>query len=173
MNINAFGLEIFNELCYNDDDNKIDENVILSPMSFSLAFSMLLSGSSEEIKAALKNELKFFVDKDALKRLVRVSDVLNSNNGSMKIEFDNYIFAPKYLKQIVSKFGLEVKGACKRKGQKSKFDKTTGKFEKAIKNWVKYCTNEKLKCLSINIDRKTTYVIASTIYFKLNWLNAS
>lgn len=95
MNFNEFCLYFFKELCVTADENEIDENVFPSPSSASLALSMLLLGSSKTTKEVLKDALGFVENKDALDRLSRVSDVLNSNSGSMQFEFENSIFPSK------------------------------------------------------------------------------
>ena len=170
MNFNEFCLYFFKELCVTADENEIDENVFPSPSSASLALSMLLLGSSKTTKEVLKDALGFVENKDALDRLSRVSDVLNSNSGSMQFEFDNSIFPSKSFYRVISKYILEVKAAYKCKRHKINFNKRTGIFERAISNWVKRCG--KIKHLSINMDPKTACVLASSLNFKFGWLDA-
>ena len=83
MNLNAFSLKRFNELCETLYENEIDENIFLSPLSVSLTLSMLLSGSDETTEERLKDALGFVENTDVLERLLKVSDALNYNSESL------------------------------------------------------------------------------------------
>ena len=52
MNVNSFEVNLFNKLCESTDENK---NILFSPLSISLALSMLLVGSNQ---AAAKGDIR-------------------------------------------------------------------------------------------------------------------
>ena len=86
MNVNSFDVNLFKKLCESTDDTK---NIFFSPMSISLALSMLLVGSNGTTKQQLEEALGFFKDEQLLSRLKALNDVLNSNFEGMQIKLAN------------------------------------------------------------------------------------
>ena len=89
MSVNSFETNLFNELLESTDENK---NIFFSPMSISLALSMLLVGSNGTTKQQLKEVLGFVKDEQLLSRLKPLNDVLNFNCKDLQIKLANSVF---------------------------------------------------------------------------------
>ena len=109
MNFNSFDIKFFNELCESSDENK---NIFVSPLSISLALSMLLLGSDEITKQQLEDALGIVKNEKLLANLKALNDLLNSNSESLKIKFDNSVFPSKSF-QMVSKYKSDISTAFK------------------------------------------------------------
>ena len=109
MNVNSFGVNLFNKLSESTDENK---NIFFSPMSISLALSMLLVGSNGRIKQQLERVLGFVNDKQLLSKLKALNDVLNSNSEGLQIKLANSVFLSKTF-EMVSKNKSEIETAFK------------------------------------------------------------
>ena len=73
MNIDFFDVNLFNKLCKSTDKNK---NIFISPVSISLALSMLILGSKRTTKQQPKEALGVDIFKKVLGKIKKLN-VLN------------------------------------------------------------------------------------------------
>ena len=107
--LNSFDVNLFNKLCESSDGNK---NIFFSPMSISLALSMLLVGSDGTTKQQLEKALGVVKNGDLLKNLKALNDVLSCNSKALKIKLANSVFPSKNFK-MMPKYKSDVKTAFK------------------------------------------------------------
>ena len=109
MNFNSFDVNLFKKLCESTDENK---NIFISPLSISLALSMLLAGSKGTTKQQLKEALGLVKVEELLGQLKALNEVLNSNSESLQIKLANSVFPSKTF-QIVAKYKSDLESAFK------------------------------------------------------------
>ena len=109
MNVNSFDVNLFNKLCESTDENK---NIFFSPLSISLALSMLLLGSNGTTKYQLEEALGLVKNEQLLSYLKALNDVLNSNSDGLQIKLANSIF-PSTTFQMVAKYKSDLESAFK------------------------------------------------------------
>ena len=109
MNFNSFDVNLFKKLCESSDENK---NIFFSPLSISLALSMLLIGSDGTTKQQLEEALGFVKDEQLLSRLKQLNDVLNSNSEGLQIKLANSVF-PSDKFQIIPEYKDDMQSALK------------------------------------------------------------
>ena len=104
MSVNSFETNLFNELLESTDENK---NIFFSPLSISLALSMLLVGSNGTTKMQLEKVLGLKKDENFLGQLKALNDVLNSNSEGLQIKLANSVFPSKTF-QMVAKYKSDM-----------------------------------------------------------------
>ena len=160
---NAFDVDLFKKLCESSD-----ENIFISPLSVSLALSMLLLGSSGATKQQLEKALGVEVDKHLTSQIKSMNNILRSNSSSLQIKLANSVFPSKTFKMI-NKYKSEVVNAFKCQIQTLDYEKNAPKCIKTINDWVASCTNGKIKDLLSDLKSDTACVLVSCIYFKCDW----
>ena len=90
---NSFDVKLFKRLCESSD-----ENIFISPLSISLALSMLLLGSNGTTKQQLEKELGVNVDRKLISQLKSMNNLLCSNSSSLQINLANSVFPSKTFK---------------------------------------------------------------------------
>ena len=164
---NSFDVNLFNKLCESSDDS---ENIFFSPMSISLALSVLLVGSNERTKQQLEEALGVENDKQLLSNLKALNDVLNSNSDGLQIKLANSVFPSKTF-EMVAKYKSDLESAFKCQMQTLDYMSNAEKSKTIINDWVASCTNGKIKNLFMGMDPDTACVLVSCIYSKGDWLN--
>ena len=162
---NLFDVNLFNKLCESSDDNK---NIFFSPMSISLALSMLLLGSNGTTKKQLEEALGLVKDEQLLSNLKALNDVLNSNSDDLQIKLANSIF-PSTTFQMLAKYKRDLDSAFKCQMQTLDYMSNAEESKNIINDWVANCTNGKIKNLFTGMDPDTACVLVSCIYFKGDW----
>ena len=109
MNFNSFDINLFEKLCEITDQN---ENIFFSPLSISLALSMLLLGSNGTTKQQIEEALGFVKDEELLSKLKALTDVLNYDSNSLKVELVNSVF-PSETFIMDAKYKSDMKTAFK------------------------------------------------------------
>ena len=165
MHDNSFDVNLFNKLCESTNESK---NIFFSPLSISLALSMLLVGSNGRTKQQLERALGTVKDEELLSKLKALNDVLCSNSEGLQIELANSVFPSKTF-EMVEKYKNDMKTAFKCQMQSLDYVHNSGKSKSIINNWVANCTNGKIKDLFAEIDPDTACVLVSCIYFKGDW----
>ena len=163
MNFNSFDVNLFNKLC-----ERSDENIFFSPLSVSLALSMLVLGSDGTTKQQLEEALGVVKDEKYIEKLKSLNDVLNSDSEALKIKLANSIF-PSETFQMVAKYKNDMKTAFKCQVKTLDYMKNSNKSKTIINDWVERCTNGKIKDLFASVDPETACAIVSCIYFKGDW----
>ena len=164
---NSFDVNLFNKLCETTDESK---NIFFSPLSISLALSMLLLGSNGTTKQQLEEALGFVKDEQLLSKLKELNDVLNSSSEGLQIKLANSVFPSKTF-PMVAKYKNDMESALRCQMQSLDYNNNADRSKAVINNWVASCTNGKIKNLFSDLDPNTACVLVSCIYFKGDWLH--
>jgi len=162
---NAFGLELFREVVGSEDDTK---NIMVSPLSVSLALAMTYNGADgttreameetlhlsgltvEEINNSYKNLIHAMINLDPKVTL----DIANS------IWYrDNFYVEPDFLDVNQTYYNAEV----------TPLDFTDPASLDIINEWVAENTNDKIKKIIDEIDPLDVMFLINAIYFKGIW----
>jgi len=162
---NAFGLELFREVVGSEDDTK---NIMVSPLSVSLALAMTYNGADgttreameetlhlsgltvEEINNSYKNLIHAMISLDPKVTL----DIANS------IWYrDNFYVEPDFLDVNQTYYDAEV----------TPLDFTDPASLDIINEWVAENTNDKIKKIIDEIDPLDVMFLINAIYFKGIW----
>jgi serpin B len=160
---NDFGIELFTRSVSGD------ENMMLSPLSATIALTMALNGSRGDTYSQMKDMLKYPADmtieeiNDAYQALVgqlleadskvklAVANALFYRNGfNIKNDFKN---------TLSQKYSSEVKGLD--------FDNPAAIT--TINKWASDNTNQKINKVINEISRETMLFLMNALYFKGNW----
>ena len=166
MKLDSFNLKLFNQICKSSSES---ENVFFSPMSISLALTMLLLGSSGKTKQQIEQALGVVKNKKLVKDVEDLNDLLNIETNGLIIHIANQIF-PSESFQIVECYRKDLENSfnC----QLEKLDYTNVDESKNIINkWVENSTDGKIKNLFDSMEPDIACVLVSCIYFKGDWLD--
>lgn len=162
---NSFGLDFFKLLTENNTTN---ENLMISPLSISLALSMTYNGADTETKTAMENTLRF----SSL-----TNDEININNQQLsvalmnidrKVDFsiansiwyrNNFSVLPDFISTNENFYNAEITAL--------NFSNPTSK--NIINNWVADKTNNKITEIIDNIQPNIVMYLINAIYFKGSW----
>jgi len=157
---------LYNEL------NKESENgnIFFSPLSVSMAVSMVLHGSMENTKDQIMSVLGFTADSQFLKDQKELFLSLNSENSSVEMNVANSLF-PEESFSLKKSYVDQLRDTldCQVKGLNYKTDYENSRNE--INSWVMNKTNNKIEELipSGCITPDTVLVLVNAIYFKGMW----
>lgn len=161
---NSFGLNIFKQVVSNSKDG---ENVFISPLSVSMALSMLYNGAATQTKTELKEELGYIGLSD--------TEVNESNRDLIKALIDA---DPKVAMEIANSiwyknaFAVEPAFLAVNKDYLSA-DVRSAKFDAATKDlinsWVADKTHQKIKTIVDQIPTDAVMYLINAIYFKGVW----
>lgn len=161
---NTFGLEIFKTALSNAEAG---ENVFVSPLSISLALSMLYNGSATITKDELIEGLGYIGLTD---EQVNISnrDLINAlinADPKVKMEIANSIWY-KNTFQAKQSFLATNKEYLNAEVRSSNFDVDT---KNAINSWVSDATHDKITTIIEEIPRGAIMYLINAIYFKGIW----
>jgi serpin B len=161
---NAFGLDLMRQVAARDDR----PNVVLSPLSASMALGMTLNGadggtfdamratlgfdgmSQEEINAAYSGLIELLTTLDAEVRF----DIANSVWAN-----DDVPFHDAFLQAVTDAFDARVESR----------DFSSSATLKAINDWVSDNTNEKIPTIVDQLDPSLVMLLINAIYFEGTW----
>jgi serpin B len=161
---NSFGLNIFKTIASNTEE---DENVFISPLSISLALSMLYNGSSSTTKEELQKGLGFMgltteqvntANRDLIKALINV-------DSRIKIQIANSIWYKNDF-EVEQSFLTVNKDYYNAEVNSAKFNSET---KDLINNWVSNATNKKIPTILDEIPSDVIMYLINAIYFKGIW----
>ena len=109
INFSSFDVNLFKKLCKTTDESK---NIFFSPLSISLALSMLLVGSNGTTKQQLVKALGLVKGEQLHSKLEELNGVLNSNSEGLQIKLDNSVFQSTSF-QMVAKYKSDLESAFK------------------------------------------------------------
>ena len=165
-NSNTVGIKLLSELRQISKDS----NTVISPVSVSVALSMLMNGADDATLQEMSTLLG--VDAKALADFNKaVSDFLDTAiqaDPKVELEIANAIFAQKGKKidaQFLKSVQKEFQGRMKELDFKADPDAAKDK----INEWVKQKTNGKIPTLLDQVARDTQMVLANAVYFKAAW----
>lgn len=161
---NSFGFNIFKEIAANTDDGK---NVFVSPLSMSLALSMLYNGAETQTREELKNGLGFtgltdeqinVANRDLIKALMKADPKVAMEIANSIWYRNTFSVEPSFLAVNKDYLNAEVRSA--------NFDAATVGL---INSWVSTKTHDKIKTIVDRIDPATVMYLINAIYFKGIW----
>jgi serpin B len=163
---NAFGLEVFQNIRKNSEE----ENIMISPLSISVAFAMAYNGADSDTKTEMENALKLNgltteQINEAYKMLIKG---LQSLDNDVVFEIANAIFyaegfsvKPDFLNINKNIYDAEVE----------KLNFNSASSVQHINNWVANKTHDKIKQIINQLSPLDRMVLVNAIYFNGIWTN--
>lgn len=161
---NSFGLNIFKQVVSNTEAGK---NVFVSPLSVSLALSMLYNGSETITKEELKEGLGYtgltdeqinIANRDLIKALVEADPKVAMEIANSIWYKNNFEVEQEFLAINKDYLNADVRSA--------NFDAAT---KDLINSWVSNKTHEKIKTIIEDIPNNVIMYLINAIYFKGIW----
>ncbi|KAJ1069878.1 PREDICTED: serpin A12 isoform X1 [Capra hircus] len=160
-----FGLKLFKKLSFSSPDN----NILFSPWSISMAFSMLSLGAQDSTLAEIKEGFNFrnIPEKDLHEGFHYLIHRLNQRNQDQRLGLGNALFIDQKVKPQ-QKFLTEVKNMYKADTIPTNFQNSEN-AQKQINNYVRQKTQGKINNLVKNIDPGTVMLLINYIFFRARW----
>lgn len=161
---NNFGFDIFKEVVKN---SKPDENTFISPLSISLALTMLYNGSAtitrDELETSLgykglSNEQVNVANRDLIQALLKADPKVVMQIANSIWYKNSFTVEPDFIAVNKNYFDAEVKAEA--------FDNET---KDLINNWVSNKTNKKILTIIDEIPADVVMYLINAIYFKGIW----
>ena len=164
MNFNSFDVDLFNTIC---EISGKDGNTLISPLSISLALTMLLLGSEGQTKEQLEEALGFQTDDDDILEMVKA---LYCKYNKRSVEFKvSHCICPSESFQMSAQYKRRIATAFCCQMQNLDFKKDAEGSRKTINEMISDFTNGKIENLISKLTPETTCMLVSCIYFKGNW----
>ncbi len=163
---NAFGLEIFQKI----RESSKEENIMISPLSISVAFAMAFNGADKDTKTEMEKAMKLngLTTEQINNSYKMLISALQSLDKEVVFEIANAIFyaegfsvKPDFLNINKTVYNAEV--------QKLNFGSPTA--VPAINGWVAEKTHDKIKSIIDQLNPLDRMVLVNAIYFNGIWKN--
>jgi serine protease inhibitor len=164
VNSNGFGVELFTQTAQGSGDN-----MMLSPLSASVALTMLLNGSDSATFSQIRdmlgysNELDISEINEAYKSLV--SQLLTADN-KVKLSIANAVF---HRQDFVVKSPFTEALSKDFSAQVQSLDFASSQALNTINNWASDNTNGKIPKVIDNIRDDAVMFLMNALYFKGDW----
>ncbi len=161
---NAFGLEIFQKIRKISDD----ENIMISPLSISVALAMAYNGADSDTKTEMENTLKLngLTAEQINNSYKMLIEALQSLDSDVVFEIANSIFyqggfsvKQNFLSINSEIYDAEVQG----------LDFSSPYAIQTINGWVANKTHNKIKSIIDNLSPDDRMVLLNAIYFNGIW----
>ena len=164
---NEFGFDLFKKI-YQDDSA---ENMMISPISISLALAMTYNGAEGETQTAFENTLHLTdFSRDQINAIYQnLQNYLEKTDPKVRINIANSVW---------SKLGTNVEEEFKKNIQEfynAEFrveDFSNPATLHAVNNWVEDNTEGKIQNILDRIDCDAFMYLINAIYFKGKWANS-
>ncbi len=162
---NSFGFDLLKTLTAKTDEK---ENLMISPLSVSLALSMTYNGADAETKTAMENTLRFdgltmddinINNKQLSEALMSVDSRVDFNIANSIWYRNNFSVLPDFISTNKSFYDAEVKA----------LDFSSPLAKETINNWVADKTNDKITEIVDDIPSDIVMYLINVIYFKGSW----
>lgn len=171
---NAFAFDLYRALVAGEDGN-----LIYSPYSISLAFSMLYAGARGEAEAEMAQVFHFMSQETQHpafnvvdRRLQSLGKARQTEAGGASFELNlanavwgqrGYPFKEPYLETLAAQYGAGLRAVD--------FQKTPERAREAINTWVAEETGERIHEIAPpgSVSADTRLILANAIYFKAGW----
>lgn len=164
---NAFGLELFQ----NVRNTSEDENIMLSPLSVSLALAMAYNGADGETKTEMEQAMKLngLTPEQINSSYEMLVDALKSLDEDVVFEIANAIFYAEGfpVKQDFHDINQKVYDA-----EMEGLDFGDPSALEVINGWVANKTHDKIPTILDNLSAEARMVLLNAIYFYGTWTNA-
>ncbi len=163
---NTFGIKLFKNLAANNEDEQ--ENIIISPLSISMALGMTYNGAANETKTAMGNTLELqgmsIVEinesyKTLIDELVSVDPDVTMNIPNSIWYRDNFFVEEDFINTNHDYFYAEV----------NPLDFGNPASVDIINNWVAENTNDKITSIIDEIDPMMVMFLINAVYFNGTW----
>ena len=157
-----FGLKLFKRLSFHTPD----KNIFFSPLSISMAFSMLSLGAEDSTLAEIKEGFNFrsIPEKDLHEGFHHLIRRLNQRDQNHRLRLGNALFIDQKVKPQ-QKFLTEVKNMYEADTIPTNF-RNSENAKKQINNYVSQKTQGKIDNLVKNIDPGTVMLLINYIFFR-------
>lgn len=161
---NEFGLEIFRKIRENSDD----ENLMISPLSISVAFAMAYNGADKDTKTEMEKAMKLngLTTEQINSSYKMLVDALQSLDKDVVLEIANAIFyaegfsvKPDFLNINNTVYDAEV----------SKLNFGTPSAVETINDWVTDKTHDKITKIIDQLSPLDRMVLLNAVYFNGIW----
>jgi len=161
---NTFGLEIFQKI----RENSAEENVMISPLSISVALAMAYNGADNATKTEMEKTLKLFglTPEEINASYKQLIEALQSVDEKVVFELANAIFykngfavKPDFLNINRNNYDAEV----------SSLDFNSPSAVETINNWVATKTHDKILSIIDQLNPDDRMVLLNAVYFNGIW----
>ncbi len=161
---NAFGLEIFQKIRKNSDE----ENIMISPLSISVALAMAYNGADSDTKTEMEKTLKLngLTPEEINAAYKNLIAALQSVDEKVVFELANAIFykegfavKPDFLNINKNNYDAEV----------SSLDFNSPSAVKTINGWVASKTHDKILSIIDKLNPADRMVLLNAVYFNGIW----
>jgi len=163
---NEFGLEIFQKIRGISEE----ENIMISPLSISVAFAMAYNGADKETKTEMENAMKLngLTTEQINNSYKMLIDALQSLDKDVVFEIANAIFYADGF-SVKSDFLNINKTVYDAKTEKLNFGSTSA--VQTINSWVADKTHDKITKIIEQLNPLDRMVLLNAIYFNGIWTN--
>lgn len=161
---NAFGLEIFQKI----RENSAEENIMISPLSISVALAMAYNGADNDTKTEMEKTLKLYglTAEEINASYKHLIAALQSVDEKVVFELANAIFykngfavKPDFLNINRNNYDAEV----------SSLDFNSPSAVETINNWVATKTHDKILSIIDQLNPDDRMVLLNAVYFNGIW----
>jgi serine protease inhibitor len=163
---NEFGFGLFQNVYYSETEH---DNIMISPLSVSLALAMTYNGANGETKTAMEKALKVYglTPDDINSSYYDLVNALKSLDQKVQLEIANAIF---YRKDFTVENEFINKNKRFYDAEVSALDFTKEQEAlKTINGWVAKKTHDKIESIIENISPVHVMFLLNAIYFKGTW----
>ncbi|TNF39967.1 MAG: serpin family protein, partial [Bacteroidetes bacterium] len=162
---NDFGFELFQRIYTAETDH---ENIMLSPLSVSLALAMTYNGAKGETKTAMEKTLKVYglTPDDINKSYFDLVNALKSLDPKVLLEIANAIF---YRNDFAVETNFVNTNRQYYNAEISALDFASPQAVNTVNGWVAEKTHDKIKTILDRITPQQVMFLLNAIYFKGTW----
>lgn len=162
---NKFAFDIFSEVLNNSEENK---NIIISPLSISIALSMTLNGADGATRDSMLKALRLSgTTPEAINKSYKLlSEALLSVDKRILISIansvwteDDFVVKQAFIDILTNYYNAESRS----------FDISDPTAPDKINLWVENKTNNLIKKMISQLDDNTVMILINAIYFKGKW----
>ncbi|XP_073434175.1 alpha-1-antitrypsin-like [Dendrobates tinctorius] len=150
------------------------DNFFFSPLSISIAFSLLSLGAKSKTLSQIDEGFGFnkssVAEEMIHKGFQKLLNIINQPKRGLQLDSANALFIDTKI-NVLSKFLDDAKKFYRSEAISTDFHKVQEALEQ-INSYVEKKTNGKIKDLLDNLDPMTALVIVNTIFFKGSWEHA-
>ena len=163
---NQFGLELFQKINETDTEGK---NIMVSPLSVSLALAMAYNGAEGTTKEQMEDMLhKLNLSPDEINQSYKtLVDALKNHDVKVELDIANGIFYDENF-NVKNDFLSTNKEYYDAETKALDFA-NSGNTLKTINGWVKNKTHDKIESILENISPYDVMVLVNAVYFNGEW----
>jgi len=162
---NTFGFGLLNKI---NDESEASDNIVISPLSASMALGMTMNGAAGDTRTAMENTLGFkdMTADDINESYKNLIGALTTVDPQVTIEIPNSIWyshvfsvLQEFVNVNINYFNAEV----------NPLDFSDPASVDVINNWVAESTHDKIKTILDQIDEGARMFLINAVYFNGTW----